>query len=132
MSEEMKKILDDHEKRIKTLEDMLIDSETPKPKKKISLKEFILTKKPTGDAQKTLAVGYFLEGYEDFSSFNVKDLEDCFRIAKEKVPKNINDVVNKNIRKGFMMESKEEKDGKKTWVLTASGERFVENDFKKE
>lgn len=132
MSDEIKKILDNHEKRIRELEKNPVGDEKQTTKKPISIKEFILTKKPESLVQKTLLIGYYLEKNESFHSFNAKDLEDCFRRAKEMVPKNINDNINKNVKNGHMMEAKEKKDNKKAWVLTASGERFVDNDFRKE
>ena len=58
--------------------------------------------------------------------FNTKDLAEGFRSAKEPPPTNMNDKVNLNIRKGHMMEAKEKKDKSKAWVLTNSGEKFVE------
>lgn len=131
MDEEIRKILEDHEKRIQRLE-KLFESEPIQTKKQISIKEFILTKKPKNDVEKTLVIGYYLEKFREMSSFNAKDLEDGFREAKEKVPANINYKVIKNIEKGFMMEAKEKKDKLKAWVLTSTGERFVENDLKKE
>ena len=44
MDEEIRKILEDHEKRIQRLE-KLFESEPIQTKKQISIKEFILTKK---------------------------------------------------------------------------------------
>jgi len=131
MDEEIKKMLEDHEKRIKVLEKVLIETEEVKPKKELSLKEFILSKKPKSDVQKTLTIGFFLENHEKLSFFNSEDLEDGFRSAKEKVPNNINLCVIKNITKGHMQEAKEKKEEKKAWNLTNSGEEFVENNFKK-
>ena len=120
----MKK-LDDHERRISALEG------TPAKKmqaegKKLSVKEFLLTKKPTDDVQRTLAIGYYLEHFELMNSFNARDLAGGFRSAKEPLPTNVNDKVNLNIGKGYMMEAKEKKDKFKAWVLTNSGEKFVE------
>lgn len=131
MDEEIKKILEDHEKRISELE-RLAQTKPETIQKKLSLKEFILSKKPKDDVQKTIVIGYYLEKYDIFPSFNAKDLEDAFRTAKENVPENINYKVIKNIKKGYMMESKEKKDNLKAWNLTATGERFIENDLKEE
>jgi hypothetical protein len=119
------KQLEDHERRISALEG------APAPKmrkegKKLSVKEFLLTKKSTDNVQRTLAIGYYLEHFESMDRFNVRDLADGFRSAKEPLPTNINDKVNMNIRKGYMMETKEKKDKSKAWVLTSSGEKFVE------
>ena len=120
--------LDDHEGRISALEGMPA-KKTQGEGKKLSIKEFILTKKPGDDVQKTLVVGYYLEHFESMDRFNARDLSDGFRSAKEPLPTNINDKVNLNIGKGYMMEAKEKKDKFKAWVLTNSGEKFVEEEL---
>ena len=127
---EIRKKLEEHEERISNLEN--VSQKKPETvKKKISIKEFILSKKPKNDVQKTLAIGYFLENYENISSFNAKDLKSGFKAAREKVPKNIGDKVQLNIKKAHMMEFKEKKDNLKSWILTDSGEKYIESDFKK-
>jgi hypothetical protein len=97
--------------------------------KKTSAKEFLLNKAVKSEVQKVLALAYFLERHESLAVFNVPDLENIFRSAREKLPKNMNDAVNKNIARGFIMEAAEKKDSKKAWNLTGSGERFVESDM---
>jgi transcription termination factor NusB len=126
---ELERKLSAHEKRLSILEG-LFKTETEHVKKKLSIKEFILTKNVKDDQQNTLAIGYFLEKYENYISFNIRDLEQGFRDAKMKPPQNINDKVNKNIIKGYMMENREKKDNKKAWVITNTGEIFVEAGFK--
>lgn len=126
----IQKKLEEYEQRIVKLEQLLWkDNETTL--KHISVKEFLLSKKPNGDVQKTLAMGYYLEKYQNYTCFNGKDIESGFRAAKEPPPENINDKINQNIRKGQIMNSEEKKDGHASWVLTHTGERFVENNFKK-
>lgn len=100
--------------------------------KKVSIKEFLIEKNPSKDYHKTLVICYYLEKYKGMDNFNVKDIEDCFREAKEKVPHNINYKVIQNIQKGYIMESKEKKDKFKAWALTKTGEKFVENGLNKE
>lgn len=117
--------LGDHERRISVLEGApakKIQAEG----KKLSVKEFLLAKKPTDDVQRTLVIGYYLEHFESMDSFNIRDLASGFRSAKEPPPININDKVNSNIDKEYMMKAKEKKDKLKAWVLTNSGEKFVE------
>lgn len=121
--------IEEHEKRISELEE-LIFSKSENIRKEISIKEFLLGKRPKDDVLKTLAIGYYLEKYENISSFNTRDLEKGFKEAKERIPSNINDKVNLNIKKGHMMELREKKEGLKAWSLTNNGERFVENDFR--
>lgn len=127
---EIKEVLDQHEKRISDLENLA--KEKPEQLKKVSIREFILKKRATSDLDKTLVAGYYLEHYRKVSPFSVRDLEELFTEAKEPRPKNTNDAVNKNIEKAYIMEAKEKKDNKKTWTLTATGESFVESDLQEE
>ena len=57
------------------------------------------------------------------SSFNTDDLRQLFGAARVPLPKNLNDAINKNIRKGFITEATERKNDKKAWVITISGEQ---------
>jgi hypothetical protein len=118
------------EGRIAKLEAVLMAPVTRIDKTKpMSPKEFLKTKKASADTQKVLALGYFLEHHSDMSSFSVSDLEIIFRQAKEKLPKNINDTVNKNIKRGFLDEAREKKNSKKAWYLTSTGEQYVEREL---
>jgi hypothetical protein len=121
---EIMKKLENHEHRILRLEGL--PQKINKEIKKLSIKEFILEKKPSDDVQKTLVIGYYLEHFEDMESFNVQDITEGFRAARETVPSNVNDKVNSNIEKGYFMVAKEKKDKLKAWYLTNSGEKFVE------
>lgn len=95
-----------------------------------SAKEFLIGLKLGTAVEKTAALGYFVETVSQVGPFNVDDIEAAFRSAKEKVPTNIGDMVNKNIKKGLFMEHGEKKAGKKSWVLTSTGETLAENGFK--
>lgn len=123
--------LSDLESRLERIEQLLTGPAVARTDKQkpMSAKEFLQTKKITSDTQKTVALGYFLEHLGGMESFNVADLEVAFRSAKEKVPKNMNDAVNKNIARGFIDEASEKKDSKKAWYLTSTGERYVENEL---
>jgi hypothetical protein len=134
MTEEIRKILEDHGERLKKLEDTVFSLSVPKKneQKKMSMKEFILSRSPKGDVQKTLVIGYYLEKYDGLSCFNMKDLENGFHLAKETIPLNINSKVVKNIEKGHMMEYQDKKGSLKAWCLTNSGEKFVEDGLKED
>jgi hypothetical protein len=129
--EKIRKTLEEHEARITKIENLL-SSKPITLEKKLSIKEFMLSKNPNSDIEKTLGIGYYLEKHEGMSSFNAKDLENGFHDAKETAPENINYKVIANIQKGYMMEAKEKKDKHKAWNLTNSGEKFLENNFENE
>lgn len=122
--------LEELEKRLDKLEG--VPRKQVNEGKVLSLKEFILNKKPSDDIQKTLVIGYYLEHYSGEKSFNVRDLVEGFRSARESVPGNVNNKVNINISKGHMMDAREKKDKLKAWVLTNTGEKFVDNELKPE
>lgn len=128
-NDEIIKKISNLEMRLTVLEQKLTtktSSPTGTHQKKQSAKEFLLTKNISGDVQKTLILAYYLEHVEGLESFNVPDLEKIFQLAKEKKPSNLNDMVNKNISSGYIMDFAEKKDSKKAWTLTSSGEKFVE------
>lgn len=134
MSEEISEIrrkLVEHEERISKLE-KIFRLEPERIKKKLSIRDFISSKNPTSEMERTLVLAYYLEKYDDLTSFNVKDLEDAFRRAKARIPKNINYEVIRNIRKGYMEEAKKKKDDRKAWYLTNSGEEYVDSGFERE
>lgn len=130
----------DLEKRIKSLEDRVdaleaagrVTQPARSAEKQQSPKEFLIAKAPTSVIEKTLALGYYHEVISGQGAFNISDLEVLFRAAKEKLPANISDMANKNVKKGHIMEDATKKDDKRAWVLTATGERYVENNFNEE
>jgi len=127
--------LEKHVEEIETKLTSFNSDETDKRQqvtKKISIKEFLLAKQVDNDVKRTLAIAYFLEKIEKMESFNIEDLKKHYRLAKEQLPSNPNDKVNMAIKGGYIMEATEKKDAKKAWTLTATGERFVENNFKNE
>jgi hypothetical protein len=135
MQNELEKRIIDLEKRVSELEKKNQNSPTstisPEREKKVSIKEFLVTKKLDDDVKRTLAIAYFLEHIEKNESLNTEDLKQGFQLAKCPLPKNINDKVNMNIKNAHMMETGEKKNGTKAWVLTASGEQFVEVELSK-
>ena len=112
------------EGRVEALEGSTSESE--RKGKKLSIKEFLLTKSPRSDVEKTLVIGAYLEKFERQESFNTKDIGAGFRRAKEKVPANIADMIQKNVAKGYMDLAEKTKDELKAYYLTNSGERAVE------
>jgi hypothetical protein len=99
--------------------------------KKLSICEFLLKHPPSTDVQRTLAVGYYLETHEVRGSFTKADLEKGYRDAKHSLPSNMSMNIKHCIKAGNMMETKEKKDNKPAYVVTSTGEQFVESGYKK-
>lgn len=131
MLESMQEKVEDNSNRIKRIEDLLADSQKIKKEKKLSIKEFILSKNVKEYTKKTLIVGYYLENYDKISPFSTKDLIEGFKQAKESRSKNISDDVYQCVKKGWMMETRTKSDKIKSYTLTNTGEEIVENNFKR-
>ena len=133
MNEQIEKRIASLENRVSKLEQKSSsgpsESVVSGSKKKVSIKEFLMDKKVDDDVKRTLAIAYFLEHTEKNESVNTDDLKRGFISAKYPAPANINDKVNMNIKNAHMMEAEEKKNDKKSWVLTSTGEQFVENEL---
>ena len=60
-------------------------------------------------------------------SYNISDIENCYDRVRIPKPANITDLMNKLQPRAYLMPVKEEKDGKKAWVITQTDERQVES-----
>lgn len=101
-------------------------------KKQQSLREFLNQKNPKTANDQGLCIAYYHEILKEQGGFNVEDIRNGFFDARLPAPKNPNDVINKNIRKAYIMSTKQTKEGKKTWVLTNTGIEVVEKGFHKQ
>jgi len=91
----------------------------------MSAAQFFKKVNPRTGVDRVLAAGYYLEiflGMENFTSAEIRDT--IHKEAKTQPPKNPNDLINSNIKKGYMM-SAGDKDGKMAFVLTSDGEDTI-------
>lgn len=132
MSKDIETRVTDLENRVSALEKELSSSvASPKNGKRrnLSINEFLLEKNPATAIDRTLAIAVYHERFAGANSFSANDILDLIRKAKQKKPKNINDLINKNITKGYFEEDRVGEDGKKRWYVTSSGVTLVDNNF---
>jgi len=96
------------------------------PQKTLSLREFVLQINPVNDVKRTATFGTYLENYRNKPSFTIQDIISCFREAKEPVPKNPSDKIQKCMQNGWIMKGAE--DG--TYTMTNSGIEEVKGGFR--
>lgn len=92
--------------------------------KQLSISEFIRKISPKTDVDRVLATGFFLENFRGEDKFTASEVTELIKESKNTPPKNSNETINKNIRKGFMMAAGD-KDGKISFVLTSDGEDII-------
>ncbi|MCP8309424.1 MAG: hypothetical protein H3Z53_09965 [archaeon] len=119
------------EKKFKELaEGKVVAPEAPTPEVKVlptSLVEFIKAKgNPSEHTDIAILFSYWLHKKEKMGSYNKDDIEKCYTEARITKPMNITDVMNRLQGKGYLMPAPEKKDNKKAWVITRSGEEYVE------
>ena len=75
-----------------------------------------------------LAFGYYLEKYSGVREFTPADINSCYYDAKME-SSNTSQMVIQNIKRGRVMEARKGQGrvkGKKTYVLTRTGEEFID------
>ena len=99
--------------------------------KKTEIRKFLLENTPPDDTRRTLAIGYFLENQEGMSSFTPQDLLKGYDDAKARPPSNISVNLARLTEDGHIMKAREKKGNKTAYVLTDSGEKFVDDGYRK-
>ena len=69
---------------------------------------------------------YWLFKVEKMESFNAKDIVECYNRTRKTKPSNPNQIINQNVSTHLFAEATEKKDGYKAWVITRTGEQYVE------
>jgi hypothetical protein len=92
--------------------------------KKISPAQFFKKCNPKTDVDRVLVAGSYLEQIRNAQDFTAAEVRDLVKDAKWPPPINVNDAINRNIKKGFLM-SAGERENKRAFVLTSDGEDFV-------
>lgn len=95
---------------------------------KPALNEFLIskgTKLSHGD--KILVFGYYLDKFGNQNSFNIKEIDECYKKTRTPPPKNFPQYIAGLVRQGYLMDAPEKKDSKKAWQLTTNGMQYVES-----
>ena len=94
--------------------------------KSLSVGEFIRRLRFKKHTDIVLAFGYFLEKQSGITQFSAADIKNLYYEAKLE-SSNISQMLILNIRRGFVMEAKnQDTKAKRLYTVTRSGEEFVE------
>lgn len=92
-----------------------------------SLTSLLREKKFANSVELVMGVAYYIDQVKKISPFNTKDIEEELALAREQKPTNINQNINLNIGKSFIIEAKEKKDNKKAFKVSNNGIAWVED-----
>jgi hypothetical protein len=101
----------------------------PTTAKPYSAAELFSSRSWSTEIDKVMLAGYFLETYSAATSYTVAELRELLLSAKVPPPNNLNLAVLKAVQKGAMMEvdAKTGEGGRKTWALTQTGLKHIED-----
>lgn len=119
--------IDALEARVALLEGSSNATTTPGPAKKTSLRELINNLKPKSSTDTALIIAHHYEIGLQQGYFTNDNLKAGFAEAKMIAPKNIPDVVFQNAKKGRIMPTDSTDAKAKAWVLTNTGEDYVQS-----
>jgi hypothetical protein len=92
-----------------------------------TLGEFLDIKgNPSKHTDSIAVFAYWLYKVETLNSFNVQDILDCYDKTRKAKPSNVNQIINQNVATHIFAEASEKKDGLKAWIITRTGEEYVE------
>ena len=94
--------------------------------KQISVGEFIRQLGIKKHTDLVVAFGYYLEEQAGLKDFTAADISNCYYEAKMETT-NVSQSIIQNIKRGYMMEAKRDKDAKKgrRYTVTSSGQAFI-------
>jgi len=122
--ERLRNKIKDHEERISQLEDELSSHSTIKSTN--SMREFVEKINPSNHEERALAIGYYLEHHDGQENFSMKDIEEGYRKCKRTPYSNMS-MLSKQLRekREWIMEDDVDDEVKK-FVITAGGEKYIE------
>jgi hypothetical protein len=110
-----------------------IAGEETKPRTKrgalpTQISEFLVGKNITTHIDRVVAILYYSYRKSNEPA-TIAELEEAYSNARVKQPRNFSDLLATCIRKGYVVEARDKKDGKKAWQITLTGEKFVEEEM---
>jgi len=91
----------------------------------MDLTEFLAAKKAATHPDRVVAIAYYIYRTQNGAGVTTQELTDAYGRARIKKPQNFPDVIAACVRRGRLVEG-QRKDGLKSWVITRTGESFVE------
>lgn len=92
------------------------------------LSEFLAGRNITTHVDRIVAILYY-QYHKGIELTTVAELEGAYSNARVRPPRNFSDLLANCIRRGYVVESKDKKDGKKAWQITPTGQKFVEEEI---
>lgn len=97
-----------------------------------NLATFIKEKSFASSSDLVLGVCYYMEKYENEKSININDIINSLSSARHPKLSNPNAFINNNVEKGYLIEEKEKKGGKKSFKISVHGISYIDKHVPKQ
>lgn len=104
-------------------------SATTKP---YSPAEFFSLRVLGSEIDKVVVAAAFLEAHQGLTSYTIEEIRNCLVSAKISIPTNLSLAIFQSVKKGWLMDVRNDSGAKKAWALTQTGERKSEEMMAKE
>ena len=94
-----------------------------------TISDFFNRKGPKTNTNMVLSFAYYLH-YNGCSEFNLEDIIKAYRQLLIPPSSNPTDIINANIRSGYIQKLDKKKNSKQAYQITKNGIKFVDNNFK--
>lgn len=92
-----------------------------------SLVTFLKEKNFQNDVERVMGVAYYVDCIEKSGPITAKEIEARLLEARQGKPSNTNSFINENIKKAYLCEHPDKKDGYKAFYVLADGVKWCEN-----
>ena len=96
----------------------------------MALNEFLASRKPITHKDRVLLVAYYY-----FHSKNepvtTSEIDEAYTLARMPRPQNLSDTIAKCVSKGYFVDYRDGKEGKRAWQITQTGEKYLEEEVAK-
>lgn len=92
------------------------------------INEFLAQKNVRSHIDRIVAI-LFHRHYKGHELTTIAELEEAYSSARVRTPRNFSDVLSDCVRRGYVVEAKDKKEGRKAWQVTPTGERFIEEEI---
>ncbi len=90
----------------------------------MALNEFLASRKPITHKDRVALVAYYY-----FHSKNepvtTSEIDEAYTLARMPRPKNLSDTIAKCVSKGYLVDYRDGKGGKRAWQITQTGEKYL-------
>lgn len=99
--------------------------EAPSISPSMAINEFLASRKSTTHKDRALLVAYYYLHSKN-EPVTTSEFDEAYTSARMPHPKNLSDTIAKCVSKGYLVDYRDGKEGKRAWQVTQTGEKYIQ------